>query len=175
MLVQCVDRKRISTRKTMRIIKMDKRRPSDETHWSSCIAPQLDQAFWGAWPHECCGVVRRRRDGQIVFESLGNEAAVKERAFEVSPADVLRLFRDADATAQTPVAWIHSHPNGKGHCSQIDRDGFWVGEQWLWPGMEHGILWLDAENRLNLSVYGAQKRASAPKVSYSGVLGPISV
>tara|TARA_Y100001954_G_C15677348_1_gene535908 strand:- start:341 stop:832 length:492 start_codon:yes stop_codon:yes gene_type:complete len=162
-------------RKTMRTIKMGERCPSAASHWSSSIAEQLDQAFWRTWPQECCGVVGRRRDGRLVFESLSNEAAVKERAFEVSPADVLRLFREAEAREETPVAWIHSHPSGEGHCSQMDRDGFWVGEHWLWPGMEHGILWLDAENRLHLSVVGPQKRSNEPKVNYSGVLTPISV
>ena len=164
----------ILTRPMRRITKMGEvLNPSQ--HWSSFIHGDLFEAFWSSWPNECCGVVHRHQDGHVVFECLENTAISKDRAFEIASNDVLRVVRNAQEDHKRPLAWIHSHPTGDGRCTGPDRAHFWVGDRWIWSGMEQGILWADSRKRLNLSVYGPQKPSKQPKASYSGVLLPLSV
>lgn len=154
--------------------KMAKSAETPKHHWSSLISSDLHKSFWAAWPHECCGLVRRTGEGGVTFEPLPNVAVSQRQSFEIASQDILRLCRSDETSRYPLVAWIHSHPTADGGCSKADRAGFWVGDHWLWPRMEQGILWLDGQKRLNLSLYAPQKQTADPKVSFSAILSPTS-
>lgn len=93
---------------------------------SRADAALLIEAARRAHPHECCGLLlgRIEADGRAmridrVIETA-NLAADPRSGFEIDPAALLRVHREARAQARTLLGWYHSHPNGRPTPSPAD-------------------------------------------------------
>lgn len=87
-----------------------------------------------AYPHEACGLLLGRRDGERRRVSRivpsANVAAEPDRRFEIDPALRFRLMRErreraggegaADPAAEEIIGHYHSHPDGAAAPSATD-------------------------------------------------------
>lgn len=79
-----------------------------------------------AYPHEGCGMLVGRRSGAdfVVTEAPtgANENADRPRVwYDLSPADQLRVSKDAAARGLEVVGYYHSHPDHPAAPSEGDR------------------------------------------------------
>ena len=89
-----------------------------------------------AAPHEACGLLLGDRDHIEAVVETRNVAAHPETAFEIDPAALLRIHRDARGKGQHVIGHYHSHPNGRAEPSLRDAAG----------AVEDGRLWLIIAN-----------------------------
>ncbi len=98
---------------------------------STALATIVDHAA-AASPLEACGIVVGT--GGSITEALPatNVAADPATAFEIDPAALLRVHREARDSGRAVVGWYHSHPNGSAQPSTTDAAG----------AVEDGRVWL---------------------------------
>lgn len=89
-----------------------------------------------AAPDECCGLLGGRLTGEhAVVERLhpsANLAALPQREFEIDPALMFRIGRQARAEGYLVLGHYHSHPAGSAAPSSADRARAWAaGHVWL--------------------------------------------
>jgi proteasome lid subunit RPN8/RPN11 len=102
-------------------------------------APKLaaiSNAAAAAWPHEACGLLVGRRDGDAIsvrqILTVPNVADTPERRFEVEPVALLAAHRAAREAGEEILGSWHSHPDGPARPSATDRARANVaGEIWL--------------------------------------------
>ncbi len=108
------------------------------TNTSYCAAPAVLAAILAhageAAPDEACGLVLG--EGTVLLSAVpaANVAADKARSFEIDPATLLRVYREARGQGREVVGWYHSHPNGSTRPSPTDAA----------RAVEDGKLWLIA-------------------------------
>jgi proteasome lid subunit RPN8/RPN11 len=83
-----------------------------------------------AYPHECCGVLLGRFDGEdkLVEEirELGNEREdSRHNRFLITPETLFRCEREARALQLDIIGFYHSHPNAPARPSEFDREHAW--------------------------------------------------
>lgn len=118
-----------------------------------------------------CGVVWQDRAGAHGFEIGKNmSTSSQECSFEIPPKAILEWSQQASREDKTLLAWVHSHPGGKPEASLVDRNFWWAGDDWLWPGMDQAILWPDETQVLKLSVYGPGTAKNGPSPRWQGSL-----
>ena len=96
---------------------------------------RIEEAARVAWPQECCGLVEGMRIGSTVVVAAVHPArnvAGASDAFEIDPAEHIRLLRALRGTGRAIVGCYHSHPNGDPEPSERDRQG----------AAESGFVWL---------------------------------
>ncbi len=82
---------------------------------------------------EVCGLLLGRTAAAITGAvSARNVAADPARSFEIDPATLLRVHREARGQGQAVIGHYHSHPNGNGNPSKRDAA----------RALENGQLWL---------------------------------
>ncbi|OYU16206.1 MAG: peptidase [Alphaproteobacteria bacterium PA4] len=81
---------------------------------------------------ECCGLLLGTTGHIATAVPAANVAATPERAFEIDPATLLRVHRDARGAGQKVIGHYHSHPNGKPEPSPRDAA----------RAIENGQIWL---------------------------------
>ena len=103
-----------------------------------------------AAPAEACGLLLGRPGQVLAVEATRNVAAHPERSFEIDPAALLRVHREARGAGHRIVGWYHSHPDGNGAPSPTDAA----------RAVEDGMLWLivagDAVSAWRTAAGGAQ-------------------
>jgi len=104
---------------------------------------QLAQLTAAALPEECCGILvgRRRRGAETLVTRLvpaANVSDERERHFEIDPGDVLRAHKEAGAD-EAVVGFYHSHPEGRCHPSNQDREQAWPGASYLIATPDGGL------------------------------------
>ena len=100
------------------------------------LTAQHDQAIraHGAedYPHECCGFLVGRADGETVSVTRTVPAAnlrddsLRNR-FEIDPGDLVKTDRAARADGLGVVGFYHSHPDAPARPSAFDREHAWPG------------------------------------------------
>jgi len=71
-------------------------------------------------PREACGLLLGR-DGTIAEAvEAANVADDPTTSFEIDPASLLRVHREARRGGQALLGWYHSHPNGRPRPSAAD-------------------------------------------------------
>ncbi len=83
-------------------------------------------------PHEACGLLLGRPGTVTRAVAAPNVAAHPERTFEIDPATLLRVHREARGGGEGVVGHYHSHPNGFAQLSRTDAARAAVdGQLWL--------------------------------------------
>jgi proteasome lid subunit RPN8/RPN11 len=99
---------------------------------SRALHEGLLAAAAGAHPHEACGLLLG--DAGVIREAVPapNVAADPARSFEIDPATLLRVHREARGRGLAVIGHYHSHPNGSREPSRRDAA----------RALENGQLWL---------------------------------
>jgi desampylase len=99
---------------------------------ATAVAQSLRDHAAADAPLEACGILLGA-DGAIAAAiPAANVAAHPDRTFEIDPATLLRVHREARSTGRSVIGWYHSHPNGISVPSKTDaaravQDGMiWV-------------------------------------------------
>lgn len=101
------------------------------------LQARIEALACDAFPAECCGLLEGVTDGAAVhvlaLHPARNIAPVADR-FEIHPEDHFAALRAARANGDAIIGCYHSHPGGRAHPSEIDRQG----------GGEENFIWLIA-------------------------------
>ena len=83
-------------------------------------------------PREACGLLLGAAGRVASTVPARNVAALPFRTFEIDPATLLRVHREARGAGAQVVGWYHSHPNGVAQPSPTDAA----------RAVEDGKLWM---------------------------------
>jgi proteasome lid subunit RPN8/RPN11 len=96
-----------------------------------------------AYPNECCGV--------LVGKLVAGEAHVHQivpcqnirgdahKRFEIDPAELVRIQREARESGMEIVGFYHSHPDHPAHPSPTDLEhAHWIGCSYVIASVEQG-------------------------------------
>ena len=96
------------------------------------------------YPHECCGVMLGRMEGdeRIVEDVLraGNTRVDSpHNRYNIDPRELVRIQRQARERALDIVGFYHSHPDHPARWSQTDlAEAHWVGCSYAITSVENG-------------------------------------
>lgn len=86
-----------------------------------------------AFPHECCGALLGRptaRGWQVdsLVRALNVRAEFRRDRYEIAPAELVRIARDARRRGLEIAGFYHSHPGHPARWSSTDlADAHWLG------------------------------------------------
>ena len=101
-------------------------------HLSSNDQKQLLHWAADAGQNECCGVLRGRDRTVTAVEWAANVAADPSRNFEIDPAALIAVHKDARTGGVPLLGYFHSHPNGLARPSASD----------IAQAAPDGLIWL---------------------------------
>lgn len=96
------------------------------------------------YPHECCGVMLGRVEGdQRVVEAVlraGNTRVDSpHNRYNIEPRELVRIQRQARERGLDIVGFYHSHPDHPARWSQTDlAEAHWVGCSYVITSVENG-------------------------------------
>lgn len=104
---------------------------------TSCAISRADLALLighaaDAHPREACGILLGAPGAITRIEPTANVAADPRKTFEIDPAALLRVHREARGAGMAVVGWYHSHPSGAAEPSRTDAA----------RAVEDGMLWV---------------------------------
>jgi proteasome lid subunit RPN8/RPN11 len=84
------------------------------------------------YPHECCGFLVGKADGDAVTVTRTVPAAntredSPRNRFEIDPGELVKTDRAARADGLGVVGFYHSHPDAPAEPSRYDREHAWPG------------------------------------------------
>ena len=83
------------------------------------------------YPDECCGAIFGTVDGDnrgiIRLRKMDNswDPVERRRRFLITPAEYMRVEREADELGLNLIGFYHSHPNAEPRPSDFDREHAW--------------------------------------------------
>ena len=96
------------------------------------------------YPHECCGVLLGRFDG----EDRAVEAVVRcgntrddspHNRYHIAPAELVKIQREGRDKGFDIVGFYHSHPDHPAQWSQTDfAEAHWIGCSYVITSVQHG-------------------------------------
>jgi proteasome lid subunit RPN8/RPN11 len=112
----------------------------------------LDDSVWQAirrhgeeaYPHESCGVLIGRSDGQtrtavVAVRCLNLRTDSPSNRYQIDPREILRAARDARPRGLDVVGFYHSHPDHPARPSPTDlAEAHWFGCSYVITGVERG-------------------------------------
>ena len=102
----------------------------------------LDHAK-ASYPHECCGVLLGKMTSpKRVMDAVQAENTNKERAsdrYEMNPAELLGIEKDARGRGLDVVGIYHSHPDHPSRPSEFDRQRGWPEYSYVIVAIKGGI------------------------------------
>ncbi len=125
------------------------------------ITTELDAAMRGHaardYPHECCGFLVGRAQGEavtlarVVPAANTREDSPRNR-FEIDPGELVKTDRAARAEGLGVVGFYHSHPDAPAAPSEFDREHAWPGYCYVIVSVRQGEprelrCWLLREDR----------------------------
>jgi proteasome lid subunit RPN8/RPN11 len=95
------------------------------------------------YPHECCGFLVGRADGETVTVTRTVPAAnlrddSPRNRFEIDPGDLVKTDRAARAEGLGVVGFYHSHPDAPARPSEFDREHAWAGYHYVIVSVQSG-------------------------------------
>ena len=109
------------------------------------IYDQLRQHGEATYPHECCGVLLGELDeaGDKVVSDLvqcGNTRTDSlANRYQISPAELVRIQREAMLAGRDIVGFYHSHPDHPARWSVTDlAEAHWTGCSYVITSVEQG-------------------------------------
>lgn len=83
------------------------------------------------YPHECCGVLLGKSDGEdhaVMTTARCHNTEAASDWFNIDPRQIVRIQREAAAAGQDIIGFYHSHPDDAAHWSASDlREAHWLG------------------------------------------------
>lgn len=86
-----------------------------------------------AYPQECCGALLGRwtRQGWQILSlvrAANNRAGTSSHQYEIAPAELVRILRDARGRGLEIAGFYHSHPDHPAQWSSTDlAEAHWIG------------------------------------------------
>ena len=109
------------------------------------------------YPHECCGFLVGRADGNAVTVARAVPAAntrddSPRNRFEIDPGELVKADRAARAGGLGVVGFYHSHPDAPAQPSNFDREHAWPGYCYVIVSVREGVpremrCWLLRDDR----------------------------
>jgi proteasome lid subunit RPN8/RPN11 len=109
------------------------------------------------YPHECCGFLVGRAEGENVRVMRTVPAAntrddSPRNRFEIDPGDLVKTDRTARTEGLGVVGFYHSHPDAPAQPSEFDREHAWAGYCYVIVSVRQGQSremrnWLLREDR----------------------------
>jgi len=96
------------------------------------------------YPHECCGVLLGRMNGnQRVVESVVRAGNTRldslHNRYSIDPRELVRIQRAGRERGLDIVGFYHSHPDHPAHWSQTDlAEAHWLGCSYVITSVEKG-------------------------------------
>lgn len=142
------------------------------------IAQHLLDELWRhgeeSYPNESCGVLTGKsgKDGTKVYCIVRCENAregSRHNRYEIAPAELFRIQREAAEEGLEIVGFYHSHPDHPAHWSDTDlEEAFWSGCSYVITGVSRGRA---AETRTFLLLGGGEaKRFETEPLLVEGAL-----
>lgn len=99
---------------------------------TTAVAQSLRAHAAASAPNEACGILLGTPGAITAAVPAANVAAHPDRTFEIDPATLLRVHREARGSGHVVIGWYHSHPNNAAQPSKTDAA----------RAVEDGMLWL---------------------------------
>ena len=96
------------------------------------------------FPHECCGFLVGKADGDAVTVARTVPAAntredSPRNRFEIDPGELVKTDRAARAEGLGVVGFYHSHPDAPAVPSEFDREHAWPGYCYVIVSVRQGV------------------------------------
>lgn len=110
---------------------MSARPTTAELKLTSALLEAIHDHARRSYPDECCGALFGTLDGEarVVtgLQELENswDPVERRRRFLITPAEYMRVEREADARGLTLLGFYHSHPDAPPRPSEFDREHAW--------------------------------------------------
>lgn len=109
------------------------------------LLDQLREHGEHTYPHECCGVLVGKFDEaanktvQRVVACGNTRTDSPQNRYHISPAELIRIQREAALAGLNIVGFYHSHPDWPAKWSSTDLDeAHWTGCSYLITSVENG-------------------------------------
>jgi proteasome lid subunit RPN8/RPN11 len=96
------------------------------------------------YPHECCGVLLGRTDGdERVVTSIARAGNTRtdsaHNRYNIDPKELIRIQREGRERGEDIVGFYHSHPDHPARWSQTDfAEAHWFGCSYVITSVEKG-------------------------------------
>jgi proteasome lid subunit RPN8/RPN11 len=96
------------------------------------------------YPHECCGVLLGRMDGDVRIVAsaarCGNTRTDSpQNRYSIDPRELVRIQREGRGRGEDIVGFYHSHPDHPAQWSSTDlAEGHWFGCSYVITSVEKG-------------------------------------
>ncbi len=86
-----------------------------------------------AFPNECCGVLLGRHTAggwqvDSLMRAANSRAESRRDRFEIAPAELVKIAREARSRGLEIAGFYHSHPDHRAHWSATDlAEAHWLG------------------------------------------------
>jgi proteasome lid subunit RPN8/RPN11 len=96
------------------------------------------------YPHECCGVMLGRMEGEermveAVLRARNTRVDSPHNRYNIDPRELVRLQREARERGLDIVGFYHSHPDHPARWSQTDLvEAHWIGCSYVITSVEKG-------------------------------------
>jgi proteasome lid subunit RPN8/RPN11 len=112
---------------------------------TSAVLEQIRNHGEETYPFECCGVLLGEFD-EAGDKSVASIVACEntrvdspENRYHISPAELVRIQREAALSGTDIVGFYHSHPDHPAHWSATDlAEAHWTGCSYVITGIEKG-------------------------------------
>jgi proteasome lid subunit RPN8/RPN11 len=96
------------------------------------------------YPHECCGVMLGRMDGdervvEAVLRAGNTRVDSPQNRYNIDPRELVRIQRESRERGLDIVGFYHSHPDCPAQWSQTDlAEAHWIGCSYVITRVEQG-------------------------------------
>jgi proteasome lid subunit RPN8/RPN11 len=111
----------------------------------NALRKQLRQHGEETYPHECCGVLtgeideEGRKTVQAIVRCGNTRTDSLANRYRISPAELVRIQREAALACHDIVGFYHSHPDHPAQWSATDlAEAHWIGCSYVITSVEHG-------------------------------------
>ncbi len=109
------------------------------------LLDQLRRHGEETYPHECCGVLVGAFDDaggktvEILVKCGNTRTDSPENRYHISPAELVRIQREALLAGHDIVGFYHSHPDHPAQWSATDlAEAYWTDCSYVITSVEHG-------------------------------------
>ena len=96
------------------------------------------------YPHECCGVLLGKMDGETrtvasIARAGNTRTDSAHNRYNIDPKDLIRIQREGRNRGEEIIGFYHSHPDHPARWSQTDfADAHWFGCSYVITSVEKG-------------------------------------
>lgn len=96
------------------------------------------------YPHECCGVLLGKMDGDTrivtsTFRAGNTRTDSAHNRYNIDPKDLIRIQREGRDRGEDIVGFYHSHPDHPAQWSKTDfAEAHWLGCSYVITSVEKG-------------------------------------